>query len=184
MSSLAAGCFTGSSNPRNRRSASAYSRPFQVCQIARHMPPLPTSNEVGLACYERSQPTTTDATDAVSDQACPSVPTVSLWGSKASPCPPPPSALSAVSSPEGLVLKIGQTTKVRPESKTSDPSRTSGALELLDQEDDQANYVHDEAQHRPGRLRPLGSFSQSGPLSCMRKEPYAQQDSSLGTIWT
>ena len=65
LSSLAAGCFTGLSNPRNRRSASTYSRPLQVCQIARHIPPLPTSNAVGLASYSRSQPTTDRPTDAV-----------------------------------------------------------------------------------------------------------------------
>lgn len=54
-------------------------------------------------------------------------------------------------------------------------SRTFGAAleegRMLDEEQDQANYVHQEAQHRPGRLRILGVFDQGSLLSFMRKEP-------------
>ena len=52
-------------SPESKECQHLQPAPGGACQIARHMPPLPTSNAVGLASYSRSQPTTDRPTDAV-----------------------------------------------------------------------------------------------------------------------
>lgn len=72
-------------------------------------------------------------------------------------------------------MKSLDTTKVRPtpavnEDRTAPPLRLENGR-MFDEEQDQANYVHHEAQHRPRGLITFEAFGHSSLLSFMRKEP-------------
>jgi hypothetical protein len=134
-------------SPESKECQRLQPAPGGASQIARHMPPLPTSNAVGLASYSRSQPITDRPTDAVSTLAL--SPHSFPVGHRGKPLP----------SSLPLSLRGIRFCRTVPKGPAFRPALRWGSVERrVDERQDQTCEVHQEAEHRPRDFMRLGFF--------------------------